>query len=98
MMLKLDKIKDQLQKIIRRLSKYRYLLIGVVIIGLFTYTVSIINRQLNQERDQAAYDEARLNIEKVEFDQDAVKAIVRSRDLKVDVDAIFAPGRTNPFE
>ena len=96
--MKLDKIKNQLQKATRQLSKFRYLLIGAVIVGLFVYTVGIINGQLNQERDQAAYDEARLNIEKVEFDQDAVKAIVRSRDLKVDVDAIFAPGRTNPFE
>lgn len=94
----LENIKNSLLSALRKLEKYRYLIIGGVIVGLFAYTVGVINSELSPARDQAAYEEARLQIEKVEFDQEAVETIVRLRELNVDVDAIFAPGRTNPFE
>lgn len=96
--MKLDKLKTKAAHVGKILERYRYILIGVIIIGAFVYTIGIINSQLSPQRDQTAYDEARLNIDKVEFDQKAVETIVRLRDLKVDVDSIFAPGRTNPFE
>ena len=96
--MRLDNIKKSLVSFFKKLERYRYLIIGTAIIGLFTYTVGIINSELSPERDQTAYDEARLQIEKVEFDEEAVKTIVRLRELNVDVDTIFAPGRTNPFE
>jgi len=96
--MKLDKLKPKLKSLGRQLGKYRYLLIGLTIIGVFVYTVNIINSELTPNRDQAAYEEAKLNIGKVEFNEEAVKTIVRLRDLNIDVDAIFAPGRTNPFE
>jgi hypothetical protein len=96
--MRLDNIKKNLVSFFKKLRKYRYLIIGALIVGLFTYTVGIINSELSPERDQSAYEEARSQIEKVEFDQEAVKTIVRLRELNVDVDTIFAPGRTNPFE
>ena len=96
--MRLDNIKKSIISFFKKLRKYRYLIIGTAIVGLFTYTVGIINAELSPERDQSAYEEARLQIKPVEFDEDAVKTIVRLRELNVDVDTIFAPGRTNPFE
>lgn len=94
----LNKIISQIKPLLRRVARYQYLLIGGVIVALFAYTVSVINSELSPERDEDRYNQARLNIEKVEFDEDSVKTIVRLRDLNIDVEAIFAPGRTNPFE
>ncbi len=94
--MKLDKL--PLDKIVSWLHRYQYIIIGAIIVGLFVYAVSIINSQLSPTRDQAAYDEALSDIESIKFNQEAVETIVRLRDLNVDVDAIFDPNRTNPFE
>ena len=96
--MKLEKIKSLLASLSKTFGRYQYLLISLVVVGLFIYAVAIINSQLSTERDQAAYDEALTGIETVKFNQDAVETIVRLRDLNVDVNAIFDPGRTNPFE
>lgn len=94
--MKLDKL--PIDKILAWLRHYQYLIIGFIIVGLFAYTVSIIDRELSPERDQAAYDEALSSIESVKFNQEAVETIVRLRDLNIDVNTIFDPNRTNPFE
>jgi hypothetical protein len=96
--MKLSKLKDQFKKLFGKLKQFRYLIVGTVIVALFAYAVGVVNSELSAERDQAAYDNARQQVERVKFDQDAVKTIVKLRDLNIDVDAIFAPGRTNPFE
>lgn len=85
-------------KMLGWVQRWQYFIIGGIVVGLFAYTVSIIDSQLSPARDQAAYDEALSNIESVTFNQDAVETIVRLRDLNVDVGAIFDPNRTNPFE
>ena len=94
----LEKIKPSLSRLFKTLRRYQYLLVSLIIVGLFVYAVTIINRQLGTARDQAAYDEALKNTKTVKFNQEAVETIVRLRDLNVDVNAIFDPGRTNPFE
>jgi len=94
--MKLDKL--PLDKMVGWLQNKQYFLIGLVVVGLFTYAVSIINSQLSPQRDQAAYEAALNDIESVKFNQSAVETIVRLRDLNVDVGAIFDPNRTNPFE
>lgn len=94
--MKLDKL--PLDKVLGWLQSKQYFLIGLAVVGLFAYAVSIINSQLSPERDQAAYEAALGEIESVKFNQSAVETIVRLRDLNVDVDAIFDPNRTNPFE
>jgi hypothetical protein len=94
--MKLDKL--PIDKIVRTLERYQYLIIGLIVVGLFVYAVNIINSQLSPQRDQAAYDAALQSIESIKFNQSAVETIVRSRDLNVDVNAIFDPSRTNPFE
>lgn len=94
----LSKLKDQARPIITRLVKFQYLIVGTVIVAVFAYTINIINSELSPARNEAAYEEARLKIERVEFDENSVKTIVRLRDLNIDVSSIFAPGRTNPFE
>ena len=96
--MRIDRLKKPLVKIFGKLHQYRYILLGAIIISLYVYAVGIINSELSPERDQAAYDKTRQSIERVQFNEEAVKTIVRLRELKVDVDAIFAPGRTNPFE
>lgn len=96
--MKLDKSQLSLTRITSALRRYQYLLVGLIIVGLFVYAVSIINSQLSPERDQAAYDAALAEIKPVEFNKEAVETIVRLRDLNIDVNAIFDPGRTNPFE
>lgn len=96
--MKLDQISTILRRALEILTRFQYSIIGVVIVGLFIYAVGVINSQLSPQRDQAAYDEALSNIKSVKFNQDAVETIVRLKDLNVDVNAIFDPGRTNPFE
>lgn len=94
--MKLDKL--PLGKITDWLHRHQYVIIGTIIVGLFVYAINIINTQLSPQRDQAAYDQALSSIESVKFNQEAVETIVRLRDLNVDVNAIFDPDRTNPFE
>ena len=94
----LSQVKQSLRRLLKSLGRYQYVVVSVVIVGLFIYAVSIINSQLSAKRDQAAYDAALGSIESVKFNQQAVETIVRLKDLNVDVNAIFDPGRTNPFE
>ncbi|HEX9679558.1 MAG TPA: hypothetical protein VGA08_02985 [Candidatus Saccharimonadales bacterium] len=94
----LNKIKPQLKQVLRFFSNYRYSLLGLVVVGLCIYSVSLVNSELSPERDEQAYQQALSDIDEVKFDQQAVQTIVRLRDLRVDVNSIFAPGRTNPFE
>lgn len=96
--MKINDVKPLIRRMLKILNRYQYALISVVIVGLFIYTVNIINSQLSAKRDQAAYDAALSSIKSVKFNQEAVETIVRLKDLNVDVNAIFDPGRTNPFE
>lgn len=96
--MKIDKSQLSFARITAVLRHYQYLLVGLIIVGLFVYAVGIINSQLSPARDQAAYDAALAEIKPVKFDKTAVETIVRLRDLNIDVNAIFDPGRTNPFE
>jgi hypothetical protein len=96
--MKLDQLSPSLNRLLKNLAKYQYALVGALVLSLFVYAVSIINDQLSPERDQAAYDAALSNIKTVKFNQEAVETIVRLKDVNVDVNAIFDPGRTNPFE
>lgn len=88
---------DHSKSLLRTLSRYRYPLIGTLIVGLFAFTVWRIDYHSAAERDNEAYEEQLSTVERVNFDEDAVEKILQLRDTGIDIEPNFPRGRTNPF-
>lgn len=80
------------------LHKYRYLLLGTLIVAIFGLTVWRIETLSSPARDEAAYNEALSTVERVTIDEAVVEKIVNLRDASVEVDPQFPGNRENPFE
>lgn len=93
----METIKNQLKNLLSLLAKYRYPVVGAVIVALFGFTVWRIDYLSAPERDEESYNEQLTTVEKVNFDEEAIEAILELKDTDVEVRSNFPGNRTNPF-
>ncbi len=78
-------------------SKYRVTLTSIAILLVFSTAIIRIDRLASPDMNQDRYDEQLETIQRVDFDEDAIKEIRALRDVDVDVDSRFNDRRENPF-
>ena len=93
----LDSLMPLLKQFGQFVIKARYPIFAVIIVSLFAYTVLKIDAQSSTERDEAVYATKRSEVQRVEFNQDAIDTILRLRNIDVDIDPQFPGNRNNPF-
>ena len=95
--MKLDTILPKLMPLVRLISRFKYLLGGLVIIGLFAYTVLVINRQLALDTSDDIYRQKVSEIKKIDFDEAAIERIKNLQDIDVNIGSQLPDNRNNPF-
>lgn len=78
--------------------RYRYPIVGVIVIALFAFTVFRIDALSTIEADQETYDKGIASIERIEFDEKAIETIRLLRDTGVDINPQLPSNRDNPFQ
>lgn len=89
--------KPLLHKTIDFILKFRYILVGFLVVLVLIIAVFRINQHSNVNQNQERYDEQLLTIKRIDFDQDVVQQILDLNDLNIDIDSIFPDNRNNPF-
>lgn len=95
--MKFDSILKLLKRALPFINKFRYPLIGALVIALFAITVFRIDYLSASERDEEVYNELITTVENVKFDQNTIDKILSLKETKVDIHTQFPANRTNPF-
>jgi hypothetical protein len=95
--MKASALTRSLKRLLGVIRKYRYPIVGAVIIGLFAFTVWRIDYLSSPERDEEAYNEQLTTVERIEFDEAAIEAILELEDTGIDIQPNFPGNRNNPF-
>lgn len=77
--------------------RYRYILIGSVIIGIFGFAALRIDTALQIDRDENVFEAKRAEVKPITFDEEAIEEIRRLKDAGVDIESNFPTNRNNPF-
>jgi hypothetical protein len=93
----IDSIKKQLSHVGSVLVKFRYPLIGALIVAVFAFTVYRIDTLSSPDRDEAAYNDLLLTVERFQFDEDIINEILKLDDTGIEINPNFPGSRNNPF-
>jgi len=79
------------------LYKYKYIIGSLVVLGVFSFVILRIDSLSSPEANQQRYEEGVIQIEKVTFDEDAIKIINDLNPTDVKVGGNINDSRNNPF-
>ena len=77
--------------------RFRYLIVGALVLATFGYAGFKIDTFLQVDRDQATYDEKLLEIKSVEFDDSVIERIRSLNKSSAEITGDLDEDRTNPF-
>ena len=97
MMEYIKKITSSMKKLIPFSQKYRYIIGGVVIVLIFSFTIYRIDSLASPPMNQDRYNQGILELKKVEFDKEAIEHIDKLQKTDVNVRENLDENRTNPF-
>ena len=95
--MKFDSLLKALKSILPTLKKFRYPLVGAIVIAVFAFTVFQIDSLSGTERDKEVYDELLSSVEKIQFNHGTINEILKLKEADVDVQSQLPNDRTNPF-
>lgn len=93
----IDTLAKKSKGLLEVIKRYRYPLVGAIIVALFGFTVWRIDYLSAPERDEEAYNEQLSTVERINFDEEAIEEILKLRSADVDISPNFPGNRTNPF-
>ncbi|MCE7936228.1 hypothetical protein DYH10_00315 [Candidatus Saccharibacteria bacterium CPR2] len=92
-----EKLFNNLQIVIRNLSRWRLVILALSVIGLFAFSVFRIEQSSSAKADENVYNEKIGEVKKVKFNLDAVERIKQLRDREINIQPEYEESRNNPF-
>ncbi len=85
------------KKYLPTIHKYRYLIGGLLILLVFSFTILRIDNLASPSMNQEKYDQGIIELRKVDFDTDAIQRIDELQKTDVNVRENIDESRNNPF-
>jgi len=90
-------IKQQLQPIIRLVTKYKKFLFVVSVLCMLSFLVFQVNVLASSEPSESLIDEKLQTVTRPKLDEAVIQRIQQLQDQNVEVKSLFDQARNNPF-
>jgi membrane glycosyltransferase len=95
--LNIQSIKSSLQSLITLLSRYRVIIFVTLITGAFGFMIIRITSMATMEPTTQQKLEANAAVKVVKINEDTVRVIEQLQSRDIVIEALFEPGRYDPF-
>lgn len=92
-----ENLTNNLHRLINNLGQWRFVILVLIVIGLFAFAVFRIEQSSSVKADDNIYNEKIGEVKKIKFNMDAVDRIKQLKDRDIDIQPELEESRNNPF-